>query len=172
MTVFKVKQYKNTLLLLFTHRETWALRIYLHLETLLTDFPQQPDWHFLFETRHKIKRDWELSLGACLSPRSMAGGAPKHLNTIQTHRSYTESAGLKFAFMVLQAQKFNHVREGISIPPELWDPHDTQLSKINSVRYASGTQIQTHGCIQLYIFLLQHSILWNHKSTADLPRAK
>lgn len=32
-SVFKVSQYKNTLLLLFMHTETWALRIYLHLET-------------------------------------------------------------------------------------------------------------------------------------------
>lgn len=42
------------------------------------------------------------------------------------------------------------------------------LSKINSICYASETETQTHGCIQLYIFPLQHSILWNHKSTADL----
>lgn len=32
-----------------------------------------------------------------------------------------DSAGLKFAFMVLNMQKFNHVHEGIFIPIELWD---------------------------------------------------
>lgn len=58
--ILKVNQYKNTLLLLFTCTETWALRIHLHLETLITDFPQQPGWHFLFETRHKTKGDWEM----------------------------------------------------------------------------------------------------------------
>lgn len=60
-TIFKVNECRNTLLLLFTCTETWALRIYLHLETLLTDFPQQPDWHFLFETRHKTKYNQELA---------------------------------------------------------------------------------------------------------------
>lgn len=55
-----------------------------------------------------------------------------------------ESAGLKFTFMVLKVQKFNHVHEGTSIPTELWDPYDT-LSKINSTCYASGTQ--TYGCM-------------------------
>lgn len=76
-TIFKVNQYKNTLLLLFTCTETWALRTYLHLETLPIDFPQQPDWHFLFETRHKTRCDWELA-PACHQGLWLE----EHLNTL------------------------------------------------------------------------------------------
>lgn len=47
-----------------------------------------------------------------------------------------ESAGLKFLFIVLRVQKFNHVHESISIPTELWDPYDMWWSKINSICYA------------------------------------
>lgn len=79
-----------------------------------------------------------------------------------------EIAGLKFVFVGLRVRKLNRVHEGISIPTELWDPYDTELSKIYSVCYALGIETQTHRCTQLYIFPLQHSILWYHETTADL----
>lgn len=34
--------------------------------------------------------------------------------------------------------------------------------------YSLGIETQTDGCTQLYIFPLQHSILWYHETTADL----